>query len=442
MRTGRIHITLFLAMTAVIFVTLSCSKSTSSGQTEYDWAIRIGCLINDEAHFVFQGAYSDVPVYIDSMPDADIDSFSIVIAYDPKALTFILAEPGEMISDWDEFTFSERVYDLEDGDSSLQLVKITAQRSSSENYKSGKKNEKAANTIEPLPLELFSMKFYVTDDRHYECHFIPLYFFWAECEDNTIYYHSGKNAAYSENVHGISWINGPNSWYTMLPEDGSIDSDDHFYGAYDDCWDGTARAVPKPDASIDFYNGGVDISCSYPIDGNIGDINHNNLAYELADFYLFADYFIYGDSIFIIDKLEQIRATEINDDGFYLTLADFCYMARILCGDAVPQDDLSHNVDTVEVSIIADTLSISSEIDLGAAFFIFNGDIEFKVLDTGFQVKSDFVSGKTRILFYSLQGARFEHGITSILKSTALDKLDSCQFSGYYGEMVVTKMPE
>jgi hypothetical protein len=128
MRIDKIYIVLFLAITAVIFVTLSCSKSTSAEQTEYDWDIRIGYLGSGPEDPVFQGAYSDVAVYIDSMPDVDIDSFTIVIAHDPKALTFILAEPGEMNSDWDEFTFSERIHHLADADSSLQLVKITAKK--------------------------------------------------------------------------------------------------------------------------------------------------------------------------------------------------------------------------------------------------------------------------------------------------------------------------
>lgn len=424
---------LFIILFAMVSGPLSCTGSTSSEQKDYDWSIRFGYLDSNEPPFVYQGAFSNVPVYLDSMPDVDIDSLTILIAYDPKALTFILAEPGEMISEWSEFTFSEQTYQPEDVDTALELVKIVAARTSSE------ENKKA---VELSGQELFSMQFYVTDDRNYECMYTPVNFFWLECGDNAIYYNSGESMAYSENVYTINWVDPNIPWHPLLPEDGTIDDDDHFYGAFDDCRNGDAQKIHSTEPSVDFYNGGLEILCANSIDYTVGDINLNEIAYEIGDAVLFANYFIFGDTVFAIDKNKQILASDVNHDHEYLTLADLDYIIRVITGDAIPTSHLQHNQDTVSLAFVGDTLSVSSAIDLGAAYFVFNGDVNFELLTTEFESKSDFASGKTRILLYSWDNAKFTSGITQILKSSDLQALDSGVFSGYYGNSVVTRMPE
>lgn len=173
-----------------------------------------------------------------------------------------------------------------------------------------------------------------------------------------------------------------------------------------------------------------------------GDINLDGRLCDTADAMLMIEYFMHGDTVLTIDKPEQIEKSDANWDGRYLNLSDLVYMTRVITGDAMPQHLLPTNLDTVTLNITNDTLSVSSKIDLGAAFFAFNSDIDFDLLDSAFQIQCDYVSGKTRILFYSLHGARFIPGTTAILKSFDLQALDSCEFSGYYGNRVVTLMPD
>lgn len=85
---------------------------------------------------------------------------------------------------------------------------------------------------------------------------------------------------------------------------------------------------------INYYSGSVGITeqdFAYR-----GDINLNGNNYEISDAILFANYFIYGLSVFTINPPLQIAATEINCDGLTLSVGDLVYLIRIIVGDAQP----------------------------------------------------------------------------------------------------------
>jgi hypothetical protein len=284
---------------------------------------------------------------------------------------------------------------------------------------------------------LLSFKFWVTDDRHYECLFTPVNFYWENCNDNIIYFHSGHRIALSNNVYRFNWTDAQNPFDKNLPEDGTVDEDDHIFGIFDSCRENVANTLAK----IDFYHGGADILCAEPIDWTIGDIDLNGLAYELADFYLLADFFIHVESVFTVDKAKQLRACDINRDKFYPTLADLVYMNRIRTVDAVLPGHLEHFADTVNVRI-DDVILLDSDIDLGAAHFVFEGEVGFIALNSDMMVKSGYRDGNTHILFYSTQMDKFEAGSNRVLQLSSDAKLNSCESSGYHGNMVVTKIIE
>jgi len=100
-----------------------------------------------------------------------------------------------------------------------------------------------------------------------------------------------------------------------------------------------ALIVPGGDTitqnEISFHNGNVNI-----LQAKIGDINGNGIAYEISDAVLFSNYFIYGDSVFSSDperRAAQIAASDINLDGYVLTVADLNLMIRIIGGEPPPQ---------------------------------------------------------------------------------------------------------
>lgn len=86
---------------------------------------------------------------------------------------------------------------------------------------------------------------------------------------------------------------------------------------------------------ISFDDGNVHI-----LQALIGDINDNGAAYEIGDAVLFSNYLLYGDSVFFSDperRAAQIAATDINLDGYVLTVGDLTLLIRIIGGQPPPQ---------------------------------------------------------------------------------------------------------
>jgi hypothetical protein len=115
-----------------------------------------------------------------------------------------------------------------------------------------------------------------------------------------------------------------------------------------------------------------------------GDINLNGLANEIGDAVLFTNYFVYGQSVWDpVWKEVQILATDINDDGVVLTVADLIYLIRIITGDEQPFPAGTGNgspklapyansgTATVRVENNSVTVSTSSNVDLGGALLVF-----------------------------------------------------------------------
>jgi hypothetical protein len=157
----------------------------------------------------------------------------------------------------------------------------------------------------------------------------PVSFYWADCGDNTFASVSGDTTLVD---------------LTIVGPDGALlwdeEDDDQFpeevrpqgLGAPDVCLEGGGPDKPKPIRNINFCNGWVCID--EPPDDR-GDINLNGIANEVGDAVLFSNYFIHGDGVWDpIYQDAQILATDINDDGVVLTIADLVYLIRIITGEA------------------------------------------------------------------------------------------------------------
>jgi len=126
-----------------------------------------------------------------------------------------------------------------------------------------------------------------------------------------------------------------------------------------------------------------------------GDINLNLIAYEIGDAVLFSSYFIYGTGVFTIDPQVQIANTDINADGFALGLSDFVLMLRILTGDATPIPKPTPGSDLATIYMIGD--KVSTNANLGAALFVFKGDVK---VSTDLKNEQGVVNNQTRVLVY------------------------------------------
>jgi hypothetical protein len=189
-------------------------------------------------------------------------------------------------------------------------------------------------------------------------------------------------------------------------------------GAPDSCVMGGEKAQAV--RCIEFINGGIHIISPEDIDSR-GDINLNNIAYEIADAVVFTNYFIRGMRAFTINPAGQIAATDVNADGLTLTVSDLSLLIRIIVGDANPVPKTTPYAEQAYVysSVENGTMRIGAETayGIGAAYFVFNVDQLAAIGDPstfpaadGFEVMTGIYDGQLRVLMYDIGKARVEAG--------------------------------
>jgi hypothetical protein len=349
----------------------------------------------EKVHNQIQGQNTEVSIYLDSayMPDvflADlIGGFDFLIAYDASALTALSAEPGALIDNdkFEYFTYRFGPWGNCGNGCPSGMMRIVGMRET---------NDGILNTYHITgPGELVKLHFYVTNDRTFGCMYAPIRFYWIDCGDNTLSDESGNWLHLGIRVFDFEGneITDPLIYGYSGPE----------YACFDTVYssqDSTFKNAPI--GSIYFRNGGVDIICPDSIDDR-GDINLNGVSNEIADAVVFTNYFIYGLAAFTINVQGQIAATEINGDGYVLTVADLVYLVRVVVGDANPLPKVSPDA-YASFSAQGSTVSVEANIDLGAAAFVFEGQVvptlgaNAEQMDLVYAYDGEF----TRALVYSL----------------------------------------
>ncbi|MEW5995183.1 MAG: T9SS type A sorting domain-containing protein, partial [Candidatus Zixiibacteriota bacterium] len=270
---------------------------------------------------------------------------------------------------------------------------------------------------------LFTIDFLVTDNRLYECQFVPVSFFWTDCGDNTFSSTSGDTLFVSREVYGFDLVGRIDDPNTGFPT---------YTGVQAECLTGQDPEKPKPIQFIDFYSGGVDIACADELDAR-GDINLNGVSNEIADAVLFTNYFIYGLSAFHININGQIAATDVNADGLTLTVGDLVYLVRVIVGDALPYPKLA----PVEASYVINDGVISVDAEMGAAFVVIEGKATPTLLADNMEMKYAFDGANTRVLVYSLEGNGFNGEFLN-----ANGEVVSLELGSYEGAVVkATQVP-
>jgi hypothetical protein len=202
----------------------------------------------------------------------------------------------------------------------------------------------------------------------------------------------------------------------MVPIEDDTASFPSIYGANIVCDTMLLDGKPDPLRLIDFWNGGVDVACAESLDAR-GDINLNEIPYEIADAVLFANYFVYGFSVFTINVEGQIAATDVNADGLALSVADLVYLIRVVTGDAAPFPKVQASVDPVRVSCrhLADgRLVTTDDVTIGAAYLVVQDQVVPMLLAPKMSMQYAFDGENTRILVYSLEHHGFEGEFLSV----------------------------
>jgi len=357
----------------------------------------------EKTHKTIQGQVEEVDVFMldDGYVNYPIGGFDFLIRYDASALTFLEAEKGQLLDDcaWEYFTYRFGFNgNCGPGACPTGIVRVVAiaETNNGANHPDCFTND-GSYTTSP---QLFVLHFLVTNDRWFECMYIPIRFIWYDCGDNVISSVSGDTLFISRYV----W---EQPFDTLLPPyqidalgDGTYPT---YYGAQGDCLEDTVK-TPQP--QVDFLNGGIDIACAESLDAR-GDINLNNVPNEIADAVLFSRYFIYGLGVFTINPDGQIAATDVNADGMVLTVGDLVYQIRIIVGDAQPYPKVIAPVNATYVHDYNGVLQVTDEVAIGAAFVVMEGDATPTLLAPDMEMKYNFDGENTRILVYSLEGNSF-----------------------------------
>ncbi len=336
----------------------------------------------EKTHLTIQGGHESVDITVEAGSET-MGGFDLLIAYDASALTFVTALEGDIYSDcgWEYFTYRFGATGNCSGGCPSGLLRIVG---------IAETNNGAYHPTcffgESKPFTLASLDFLVTDDRTLECQYVPIRFLWMDCADNTIASESGDTLFISRFVYD----------YDRGGELTNVASYPTYTGAQDaDCFVGDAAKVPV--RFIDFFNGGIDIACADELDAR-GDVNLNEIGYEIADAVLFSNYFVYGLGVFW-NIPGQVAATDVNADGLSLSVADLVYLTRVVIGDAQPYPKL--NPEVASYSVDNGTVRVNSE--MGAASIIVSGNTVPTLMADNMEMRYNFDGTNTRILVYSTE---------------------------------------
>lgn len=352
----------------------------------------------DKIHAQLQGHYTEVAINLDdSYTSMNMGGYDFLIAYDAPALTFVEAFPGALLENcgWEYFTYRFGA-NGNCGDacpSGLLRLVAMAETNNGMNYPTGFNNTDCNST------ELAVLKFFVSNDRTFECMYAPIYFFWMDCTDNVISSQFGDTLFLEDKVFDFEGND-----ITAHPL--TVAGFPSVTGTADECLEGDKEF---PLRAIDFKNGGVDIVCKDSIDAR-GDINVNGLANEIADAVMYTNYFISGLSAFGEHIEASTAASDVNADGIVLSVADLVYLVRVIQGDAspYPKPEPGANL-AIETQLLGGQMTVGYSVntEVGAALlrFEFTGDIGSPVLGSGaenMQFKYSVNGNELTVLIYNI----------------------------------------
>ncbi len=384
----------------------------------------------EKTHNTIQGQYEYVSITLEDYP-IEMGGFDFLIAYDASALTFAEASPGQLLEDcgWEYFTYR---YGVEGncGDACPSgLLRIIAMAETN----NGPNHPSCYGPPDTDPHELVSLRFLVTNDRNFECQYVPIRFFWDDCADNTISSVGGDTLFLDLLIYdfenGLLWDEDDDGQFPELTRPLGL-------GAPDDCID-PQPDKPSPQRRVEFKFGGIDIICADSIDAR-GDMNLNGISNEISDAVLYANYFVYGLGVFKVSSEGQIAASDVNADGLTLTVADLVYLIRIVVGDALPYPK-PVVPELAEFHVVDGKLTVDSDSPMGAALAIITGNIAPTLLADGMDMlyAYDDNNDVTRVLVYSLQQG---HSFTGDLIDIPNGDVISLEMATYQGHPVVGKL--
>lgn len=385
----------------------------------------------EKTHGTFQGEYEEVKIFLNGS-GKDVGGFDLLVAYDQSALSAGAAEPGDLFVDcgWEYFTYRFGESGNCDGACPSGLLRVIgiAETNNGAYHPQCFMNNMIGDFVR--------LKFLVSNDRTLECQYAPIQFFWIDCGDNSFSSRLGDTLWVSRDVYEF---------------EGALISDYQYgfpgyYGAHDDCLIGGGVPGKQAIRCVDYTNGGIDIVCADSIDA-VGDVNLNEIPYEIADAVLYSNYFIYGLSVFTVNTQGQIAASDVNKDGLTLSVADMVYLIRVIVGDAPEYPKINPaNPPTVEFSVSDYQLAINSTTDkIGAISLVLEGNAQPSLHPdaSNMELRYNFDGENTRVLVYNLEGTGYlTEGTVLLLNGADVKSVEAGSFNGVVMAAKLNNLPE
>jgi hypothetical protein len=349
----------------------------------------------EKTHNAIQGQFEPVNIFLNGS-GKPLGGFNFLIAYDASTLTPMGVNPGLLFTNcgWEYFTYRQGANGNCGNGCPTGLLRIVGLAET---------NNGAYHPtcyLNGLVGSLALINFLVTNDRTMECQYSPIQFYWQTCADNAMSSLAGDTLWISRKVYDFEL-------HDITQTIGSFPT---FAGAPDPCMISPGPGKPGPQRCIDFTNGGVDIICADSIDAR-GDINLNEVGYEIADAVMFSNYFVYGLAAFGNDPQHvqgSIAASDVNADGMSLTVADLVYLIRVITGDAVPYPKVVPGAEPVAVfDVVNGILQITrTDTPIGAVSLVLPGDVHPRIHEAAspMELQYHFDGEYTRVLISDMTG--------------------------------------
>ncbi|MGB3091790.1 MAG: hypothetical protein WBC42_01055, partial [Candidatus Zixiibacteriota bacterium] len=333
------------------------------------------------------GEYVCLPILIDNNT-TPFGGFEIAVEFDYTSMTFVGAEKGSAIEGFENFTY--RLLPCPSCGCCKYKILLYGQY----DMPNG-----AENVGDPIPMTgmgvfetLVDLCFVVNNNENLRGLKIPVCFEW----EGTIDPQTGCLVE--------DWNCGENT-FSSLTGDTLYTSDLCCQFVADLCDDPSDRVDGK--LFFQWHNcgqncGGVDVCAAGPGLCKRGDINMNDVTYDVADAVLFASYFVEGTVVFRYDLAYQICATDVNADGRTLTLSDLVYLIRVILQDAVEIPKLTPSSEVANVIVYNGTISTECAAPIGAILFEFDSAVSPTLL-----ADMEMVHNGNKVLVWSSTGNSF-----------------------------------
>ncbi|MBU8934461.1 MAG: T9SS type A sorting domain-containing protein [candidate division Zixibacteria bacterium] len=376
----------------------------------------------EKTHNSLQGMHEYIDVTLEA-GDFGILGFDLLIVFNASAMAFQTITEGEIYEacDWEYFTYRYNYLPGEEPGGARGRLRVFGMAETN----NGPYHPTCYN-LETKPFTLFTMDFLVTDDRTYECYYAPIRFYWEDCGDNVMTFHrTDDQNPYSISTGVSRFVFDYDYGSELTDPEAALPT---YFGAPNICLEG---AVQTPIRYVDFINGGIDIIGCDSVEANRGDININGIANEIADAVLYANYFVYGLSVFD-NQQAQISQSDVNKDGITLTIQDFVYQIRIIVGDALPYPP-DPPITPVSMMVEETNIGIQTDWPLGAAYLVFNGVISPTLLadQMGMKYAYRLDDSATHVLVYDIGSEYISSGL--LLSYPPGSELLDASFATYEG---------